>query len=106
MSKRIGKWYKSEKVPSNSSFYDLNNTGVKTHRPTDNAFITSVPGLAYFNRVGSQMYDINKPIDEREEQRDLINEEIVTTYNKLQDVIHKLEDRINGVIEVNEQDMR
>ena len=97
---------RSEKVTAGVSFHDLNNTGAKSNRTSDSAFITSVPGLTYYNKFNfkSNPYDTNQPINEEDERREEVAGDIVNTYNKLQEIIDKLEDRISGVIEFNEQD--
>ena len=47
------------------------------------------------------VYDSSLPIDEI---RDRVHNDIMVTYNKLHEIIQKLEDRIVGVIELSEQD--
>ena len=89
-------------IYNKSTIYDP--TSHKPHRMSESAFITSVPKLGPFARFGNNLYDSSLPIDENDEIRDRVHNDIMVTYNKLHEIIQKLEDRIVGVIELSEQD--
>ena len=73
---------KSERLTAGVSFHDLNNTGIKSNKTSDSAFITSVPGMTYFNKFNFKVnpYDTNQPINEEDERREEVAGDIIRLY--------------------------
>ncbi|CAI2369825.1 unnamed protein product [Moneuplotes crassus] len=99
---------KTERMHSNISLIgNINHReslmALKMNKSSESAFITSVPKLSYGLNT-SKNYGFGYPIDEREEQREVVPEEIMKTYEKLQEFIRNIEGKISGAIHVNEED--
>jgi hypothetical protein len=71
---------KTEKAHSTTSSNVFKKEDLKINKHSESAFITSVNKLSYCG-PGGKPYDFSQPIDEREENRGIMSDDIMASYN-------------------------